>query len=253
MKKLSFSIALSLMGYYAMAQTDYLVTSKSDTIKGKVRILSYDKIDRAQVTVNDKGKKETFTALQVLSVHMDNEFFKAIQLENTVRLMKVIKTGYLSLYAFKLPNQSSYDGRYMVKMDGSTLEVPNMSFKKMMSKFLEDCTELSEKIKKGELGKADVNAILEEYNVCVTQLKPVTTSTPAATEQLEAIQNLSNKIKELNFDAKQDALDILKDIQSKVEKKEKVSNYLMGGLENALKEQPSLTEDLNKLMELLKK
>jgi hypothetical protein len=239
-----------MVGFSAVAQSDYLVTLKSDTLKGEARILSYDKLDRAQISIN--GKKEVYTALQILSLQMDSVFYKAIQIDNTVRLMKVLRSGYLSLYAFKLPNQSTYEGRYMVKMDGTSLEVPNISFKRLMANYLEDCKEVADKIKNGDFPKKDLEKIIDEYNVCVTQLKPDVEVPPAVIAQKEAIQHLSKKIKELKFDTKGDALDILRDMQTKVEKQEKVSNYLIEGLQTALKDQSSLSEELDKLIVLLK-
>lgn len=250
MKKLSLSIILTLIGICALAQSDFLITTKADTITGEIRLMSYDKIDRVQISNN--GKKEVYTALQLLLVHMDSVNYKPIQKENTIRLMQILKSGYLSLYAFNFPNQYMFDGRYMVKLDGTALEMPNISFKKIMINFLEECSEVTERIKKGELGKSDINTIIDEYNICVAKLKPASNAI-ATSEELKALQNLSAKVRELNFDAKEDALDILNDMQSKLQKKEKVSNYLIGGLEAALKDQPTLAEDLAKLTDLLKK
>jgi hypothetical protein len=252
MRKLILSLTLILIGFCAWAQTDFLITIKSDTLRGEIRLLSYDKIDRIQISTN--GKKETYTAMQVLNASIKDVTYKPIQKDNTVRMMQVLKKGYLSLYAFNYPNQFMFDGRYLVKLDGATLEVPNLSFKKIMANFLEDCVEVSEKVKKGEWGKSDINTIIDEYNVCVSNLKPAPIpATVTTSEELNALKNLTAKINDLNFDTKADALDILKDMQSKLEKKEKVSNYLIGGLEAALKDQATVTEDLTKLTDLLKK
>ncbi len=240
-----------LAGYCAVAQSDYLISTKSpDTIRGELRILSYDKLDRVQVS--NKGKKEVYSALQVLTLKIHDDFYKAIQIDNTVQLVKVLKSGYLSLYGYKMPNQTTYDGLYLLKLDGSSLDMPNLGFKKLMASFLEDCEEISKKLKKGELKKEDMSEIVDSYNICVAHMKPAT-PTDASTAQVEAIQNLSNKITELNFDSKDDALDILRDMKSKVEKNEKISKYLTEGLETALKDQSTLSEDLNKLITLLKK
>ena len=250
MRKLSLSIILILVGFCSLAQSGFLITTKSDTIEGEIRIMSYDKIDRVQIS--NKGKKEVYTALQVLIVNIDSMNYKPIQKDNTIRLMKVLKSGYLSLYAFIYPNQFMYDGRYLVRLDGTTMEVPNLSFKKIMANYLEDCPEVSEKVKKGELGKSDINTIIDEYNICVEKLKPVSTAT-ATSEELKALQSLSAKVNELDFDTKGDAIDILNDLQTKLQKKEKISKYLVGSLETALKDQPTLAEDLTKLTDLLKK
>lgn len=250
-------ILLFQIGYGALAQADYVVTLKSDTIIGDIRILSYDKLDRAQVSV--KGKKELFTAVQVLILKKDNEFYKSIQIDNTIRFMKILKSGYLSYYAFRLPEKATYDGRYMVKMDGNNMELPNIGFKRIMAAYLEDCKELSEKVKNGEIGRTKIEEIIDQYNACVASPTPAVTvleATPESTTvilQKVAIQNLKNKINEQDFNSKQDALDILGDIESKVNRNENVSNYLLDGLQSALKDQPALSEDLNKLIALLKK
>ena len=260
MKKINLFIILILIQFAALAQSDYLITLKSDTVKGDLRILSYDQLDRVQVSNN--SKKEMFKALDILTLNIGNEFYKPVQIEKSIRLMKIIKTGYLSLYAYRIDNQVTYDGRYLVKLNGDVMEMPNLGFKKIMASFLEDCSELSEKLKKGDLGKGNTDEIIDQYNVCVTKEKPGMTIVPelasppeslAAANQKEAIQNLMNKIKELNFTTKEDALDILRDIETKVKRNDTVSNYLIEGLQSTLKDQPTLSEDLVKLIALFKK
>jgi hypothetical protein len=131
----------------------------------------------------------------------------------------------------------------------------------MMANYLEDCHELSVKLKQGDLGRGDIEKIVDEYNLCVVKEKPAVAqqesiSSPESlnkTKQKEAILNLKNKIKEQAFSAKEDALDILSDIESKVDRNENVSNYLLGGLQSALKDQGALSEDLEKLIALFKK
>jgi hypothetical protein len=93
-----------------------------------VRLLTYDNIDRLQITVGKK--KEMLTALQVLSVYHDEKFYKPIQYDNRVLLMQQLKTGYLSLYAFRMPNQTTFDGRYLYRMDGKHLECLTSRLKK---------------------------------------------------------------------------------------------------------------------------
>lgn len=258
MKKISLFITLFLIGFSALAQTDYVVTLKSDTLRGNIRILSYDQLDRAQVSI--KGKKELYTALQILIVSIGNEFYKPVQIDNTVRLMKILRTGYLSLYGFKPENQNNYDGRYLVKLDGSSMEMPNIGFKKIMASYLEDCTELSEQVKKGDFGKAKLEEIVDRYNACVSKDKPAVAQPSISAEEaliktnrMNAIQNLKSKINEQTFSTKEDALDILRDIESKVDRNENVSNYLLDGLQSSLKDQTTLAEDLSNLIALFKK
>ena len=258
MKRIILSLLLVLVGYCARAQSDYLITTKADTIHGEVRILTYDQLDRAQISNN--GKKETYTALQILMLNKDNEVYKPVKNYNTINFMKVIKAGYLTLYGFRLPNQSTYDGRFLAKLDGSFMEMPNLSFKKMMAGLLADCSELSEKIKKGEIGKRDIEEIVEQYNLCLSKENPVVVQESVApaesqsnTSQLEAIQSLINKVNDQDFSSRKDALDILRDMESKVNRNENIANYLIEGLQSLLKDQPSLSEDLEKLVTSFKK
>jgi len=259
MRKSVLLVMLMLTGYCVLAQSDFVVTLKSDTVKGDVRILSYDQVDRVQIA--NKGRKELFSALDVLIVRIGGESYKSVKIDNSIRLMKILKSGYLSLYGFKLPNQSGYDGRYLVKLDGTSMEMPNLGFKKVMSGFLEECNGVSEKIKNGELGKSKIEEIIDLFNECVSQAKPVlvvaaeplTTETSDKTMLKEAIQTLMSKIQEQDFSTREDALDILRDIQSKVNRDENVSNYLVDGLRSTLKDQAALADDLDKLISLFKK
>lgn len=245
--------ALMLITLSANAQTNYVITSKADTVYGKVRILSYDQLDRVQVEAGKK--KEIFTALQVLSVSIDSQVYKPMQYEKKIVLMKQLKSGYLSLYAFRMENQSGYDGRFLVKLDGSALELPNITFKKSMEKFLEDCKSTAAKIKSGELAKKDIEKIIDDYNDCMQNQRTITPPPVVETgnETLQTIESLLKKIDAEEFPSKKDTLDLLRDIQGKVSKNESVPNYLTEGLKSYLSNVPSLTEDLNKLLGLLQK
>jgi len=259
MRKSILVVILILTGYCVLAQSDYVITLKSDTVKGDVRILSYDQVDRVQVA--NKGKKEFFTALEVLIVRIGGESYKSVKIDNSIRLMKILKSGYLSLYGFKLPNQSGYDGRYLVKLDGTSMEMPNLGFKKVLSGFLDECNAVSERIKKGELGKSKIEEIIDLYNECLSQSKavvavapePLTSETSDKAMLKEAIQALMTRIQEQDFSTREDALDILRDIQSKVNRDENVPNYLLDGLRSTLKDQAALADDLDKLISLFKK
>jgi len=251
-----FAAALLLFSAFSVQAQDFVVTTKSDTLRGEIRILSYDRVDRVQL---GSGKnKQVFPAFQVLSAMIDGQLYKPSRHETTVQLMKVLKGGYLSLYAYRMNNQTTYDGRYLVKMDGSSMELPNLTFKKSVSSYLEDCSSISERVKQGELSKKDIDVIIDEYNKCIEakgNVTPVIVSEPVIVtdnEKLTTIKSLLTKVEATDFSAKKDAVDLLKDIQSKVSKNESVPNYLAEGLKSYLSSQPALQQDLEKLLGLLK-
>lgn len=248
-------LLLIVLPVSVFAQTDYVITTKADTLRGEVRLLTYDKIDRLQITVGKK--KEMLTALQVLTVYHEEKFYKPIQYDNRVLLMQQLKTGYLSLYAFRMVNQTTFDGRYLYRMDGKHLEVPNLAFKKMVANYLEGCPEVSDKVKAGELGKKDIEQIIDEYNTCMASAKPVlavpTEPEPVVTELTTAIQNLKQKVSEQDFSSKKDAVDLLTDLEKKAGRKEVIPNYLLEGLKSYLASVASVQPELETVLQLAKK
>ncbi|MCW5910646.1 MAG: hypothetical protein KIT62_06205 [Cyclobacteriaceae bacterium] len=246
-------LLLIVLPVYAFTQTDYIVTAKADTLRGEVRILSYDIMDRVQV--NTGKKKEIFTALQVLGVYLDEKFYRPVQYDKRVMMMQQLKAGYLSLYAFRLPNQATYDGRYLYRLDGKNIEVPNLGFKKIVSAYLEGCPDLSEKIKAGELGKKDLDQILDDYNTCMASARPAEAAPaakPVVNNRVIAIQNLKQKIAGQDFASKKDALDLLNDLEQKAGRQETIPNYLLEGLKSYLASVATVQADLENLLALLK-
>lgn len=247
-------LLLMMVPFAAIAQTDYVITTKADTLRGEVRLLSYDNLDRIQI--NTGKKKELLTALQVLSVYYEGDFYKPVQYDKRIILMKQLKTGYLSLYAFRLPNQNTYDGRYLYRLDGKHLEVPNLSFRKIVSSYLEDCAAVSDKIKEGELGKKELNQILDEYNTCIATAKPSISEPspqPVLNELVLAVQRLKQNLAGQEFTNKKDALDLVTDLEQKAARNEAIPNYLLEGLKSYLAPLTSAQPDLEKVLQLLKK
>jgi hypothetical protein len=246
---------LSLLPVSLFAQADYVVTVKGDTLRGELKLLSYDLIDRIQV--KDNHKKTTYTGMQVRSFIKDGETYRPEQYENAVRFMKVLKDGFLSYYAFST-NHNQWDGRYLKKKDGSGMEVPNLAFKKMLAKFLDDCEDIKKRIENGEYSKKDIERIVDLYNVCLQAKTEVMARNPKPVISIDidkalAVKNMVTKVEAENFLTKKDALDVLKDIQSKISKNEKIPNYLIDGLKSYLADTPSLANDLEALVALLKK
>src|SRR5687768_16695396 len=145
--KLLFSLIITFASTAAIAQDaqDYIVTLQGDTIKGDVRALAYGSERKVQITEPGK-KKVVHPFYKVKSFSINGEVFQPVKGPNGYAFMKPIKVGYLSLYAFQNENQTSYDGMFLLKKDGTGIEVPNLTFKKGMRNFLDDCPEIAAKI-----------------------------------------------------------------------------------------------------------
>jgi hypothetical protein len=248
---LLFLLLGSTIPTLAQEAPGYLVTNKGDTLRGQVHILSYDLMDRVSVKAEGK-KKKNLTAVEVRRIFIDSSEYAPVQLENTIRMMKVLKSGYLSLYAFKPENIYTFDGRLLVKMNGSKTEVPNIQFKKILSDFLEDCESTAEKVKIGDLGRGDLEAIIDDYNECVReQNKKTVIMASNASPLTDAIYALRKKVEASSLESKREVTDLLINIDTKVRLKEPVPGYLKDGLKSYLADKKEFEEELSKVLSLL--
>ena len=248
------TLLLSCLCLSAYSQ-DYLVTNRGDTLRGKIKIMSYDQLDRVQIA--EQKKKTTLTARQVKAVFTGGETYHPKQGDRAIRFMKLVKPGYLSLYAFREENQNFYGGRYLVKRDGAATEVPNLAFKKNMAEFLRDCPEIREKIKSGEYGRKDLDQIIDAYNAFIdnntVMRKETYLSNQKSAQKIEPLERLKKTIQDQkDFDSKKDALDLIDDIIAKLKADQTIPNYLVDGLQKYLAGIEETKEDLEKVTASLK-
>jgi hypothetical protein len=225
-----------LMIVYQLAKgQDYVVNTKGDTLYGQVKPVTFGSEKKVQVSSADK-KKTLLPIFHVRAFTYKGETFHPVKTSTGYSFMKLVKPGYLSLYKYQLENQVNYDGQYLTKRDGTGIEVPNLSFKKLMAKYLSDCADVSERIDNGELNKKDLTQIVDEYNACIEQRtvnhEKVNT---VAVKKLESWDVLEKSVTEKpDFEGKSDALEMITEIKAKVNRNEKVPNFLIEGLKNVL-------------------
>lgn len=250
--KVNYSfVLLLLVSFSGVAQTDYAITAKGDTLRGDVRILPSDLADQLQIKINKR--KKVYLCTEVITVVQNGTRYKTVKFDNRFRYMTLLKDGFLSLYGFRMPQQTGYDGRYLQMRDGRGLEMPNLTFKRSLSKFLDDCPVVSERVKNGDLGRNEIDKIIDEYNTCL-QFKSTkrNVEVPASSAILSNTQEVDNLIKKVeesaDFATKKDAIDLLKDLSGKVYRDEILPNYLVKELRANLKDQPAFAEELEKIL-----
>lgn len=229
---------------------DYVVTVKNDTIPGKVKLLNYGQQLKVQLTPA-AGKRVTYDVIQVKAFTESGEIYHTVRTSTTYTFMKLLRKGYLSLYAAQVQGQLGWEGRYLVKLDGSQIEVPNLGFKKRMSSFLSDCNSLAFKLEKGELGRSDLETIITEYNACIgDKSQAVTneiTTTVVKTEKVTRWNQFEKAVQEKNdLDDKSSVLEMVQEVKTKIQRGEKIPNFLLEGLRSAVKSHPALAESLEK-------
>ena len=229
---------LLMLVYQCAEAQDYVVTIKGDTIKGDVKQLTYGPEKKVQVTTSDR-KKNVFSIFQTRAFSYRGSVFHPVRNAKGYTFMKLIKSGYLSLYAFQQENQVTYDGLYLTKRDGTGLEVPNLTFKKHMQKFVEECPDVATRIDNGDLTKKTIEKIVDEYNDCITNKtenhEKVIVQTSEQSKKISTWDDLEEKVKsKADFEGKTNALEMITEIKSKIKRSEKVPNFLLEGLKSSL-------------------
>ena len=238
----------------AVCAQDYIVTIQGDTITGEVKPLTFGPDKRVQVTEPGK-KKVVYPFFKVKAFKVDEDIYQPVKGPQGYTFMKLIKPGFLSLYTFQSPNQNLYDGQFLVKRTGDGIEVPNITFKKGMRRFLDDCPDVAEKIENDQLNKKDLYQIIDEYNACmqnqIADTRKVVEAKAAATKAIDHWNNLESKVKsQPDFPEKKNALEMIAEIKSKINSSQKIPNFLIEGLKSTLNDQ-DLDDELDSALQAL--
>lgn len=245
-------LIILMLAYQCAGAQDFAVTVQGDTLRGKIKLMDYADVPKVQVTGSD-GKKTVLTMYQTRELFYDSTVFRPQKGPQGYSYMKLLVDGYLSLFAFKPENQNSYDGLLLVKKDGAIMEVPNLTFKKAMRKFLEDCGLVREKIESGQYTKKELRQIITEYNTCIDNKLPAATpaSKPVAVPESDLAKKWSDFERKVSayadFPGKADAQEMISDITKRIARGEKVPNFLIQGLKTSIKE-PDLASEMEPLL-----
>jgi hypothetical protein len=179
-----------------------------------------------------------------------------VKFDNTIRMMKQIRSGFLSLYAFRYPNQVGFDGRLLVKLGSTPQEVPNIGFKRYVGILVEDCPEVADKVRSGDFDRGNVEQLVEDYNKCVVanqekRFESVTQKVSNATTDF--IEELRTRVANSDLATKNEVNDLLNSITDKVKRTEPVPAYMKDGLKGYLSVREDFKEDADQLILLLNK
>ncbi|MEM6738014.1 MAG: hypothetical protein AAGC64_07945 [Bacteroidota bacterium] len=160
--KLNFFLLFSLFSISAIAQKDFVVTTKKDTIYGDARIVSVNYSDKIIIRKDD-GKEE-YQSFQIQTAYIDGKFYDPIIYQNKRTIaLRVIK-GPLSHYKIRPPDHYEFYKGILLKANQESMEIPNISFRKMISGFLSECPELQKQINDRVLTKNNIQEIVQFYN-----------------------------------------------------------------------------------------
>lgn len=235
-------------GVAAQAQ-DYVVTTRQDTLRGKVSIVSYEKVDKVELAADNKETELASYTLQ--AVHLDGVDYRTVRTIDGYRIMKVVVSGMLSLCQARQTGGAPYNIPYFVKISGESLEINNLRFKRSVRLFLYECPAVQQRIRGDTLGRNDLEKIVAEYNQCLERQTTITFF-KSEDPKLSALNDFNKKLSQ-DSAVPTDAKDILKVLYTRVKGGKPLPNYLLEGLQETMKEQAAYKADLDALIAILKK
>jgi hypothetical protein len=219
---------------------DYVITLKGDSVVGKIKIEKIGIEKKLFVTTPEK-KKLNYSMFQFRYAMINNIRYEAIKRGEMFDIVQVIKKGYLTLYAFQMENQFSYDGSYLGKADGNALEVTNLTFKKQMMRFLEDCPSVVNRLENGEFKRFNLPDLVDAYNTCITEATVKKYAEPAPIANTKPWSELKEKLMASTMENKESLLEMFEEIKNKKTKGEKIPNFLLSSFKSGIAADAVLT------------
>lgn len=244
-----------MIAYQCSHAQDMLVKPNGDTLRGSVKMLTYGLEKKVQLTPSGE-KKQTFSIVEIKSFTYQDEVYQPMRGPNGYTFMKLKTPGYLSVFLYQPKDQPIYNGLFLYKKTGEGIEVPNLSFKKVMTKFLNDCPEVVAALEAGTYGRNDLDQIVSEYNGCIEK-RTVNHAADIArrnetSKKISPWDELEQGVKELNSDNKYaSTLEMISEIKNKISRGEKIPNFLIEGLKSSLAP-TDLTDELTAALEEIK-
>lgn len=171
---LSFSFAQE-MGYLP----GYVVTTKRDTIHGLVKYANfapYRVLPNIKFKETEESKKKTYSPDEILGYEANGKIFHSVRAPGRTEnyFMELVVDGRLRLYRYtetKLGAPDYMKGEtadesmlFLKKRSGEVFEVRGSKFNERLSTYLADKADLSEKIKRGDYKRRDIEEVVKEYN-----------------------------------------------------------------------------------------
>lgn len=236
-----------------LAQNDFVVTLSGDTLFGNASIVKAGKFDIVQLV--DDSKKTKYTTMETKVIQMDKHLYYPVPLGGNIYFMKLLRTGFLSLYGYKIENQSTYEGRLLRKATGDIFDVPIIKFRSSIISFIKDCDSAAQVVKTRKLKRENLDEIVIEYNRCIGEVFQQRNADKQLSitkeEKKSKLDDFIKLIESTQLDKKSEVTVLLNDMMSKIESGGSVPAYQKNALKDYLKGKKELSIEFEKLMSIL--
>ncbi len=278
--RLTIALILACCFNSLIAQGDqYIVKLNGDTIRGNLQINPARDNSRSMYFKHTDGTKENIRPIRISYVYYDEEYqFRSVPFYNQRLFMQILKEDKnLSYYNYIHKRDNSIaTSKVAVKPNGESLELSALTFRKQITKFLDDCPSVIVKIEAKEYRYRDYEEIFADYNDCATQSTQVvsngqpgnnngasssavetsitaTSASGTVTEtRLSQIDEFRKYVRSLdNFGHSRDVLEWLTDVEYRVSQGKEIPNYLWSSLNAMTAENKELQNKADQLKQEL--
>lgn len=267
MRKLIGIICLTWLFTQGLMAQDVLVKINGDSLRGKIDFAK-DRLGLEYVIIRDGRKKENVKLVQTRLIQTESgDIIRPVEFNGKYKFGKQIHLGYLSYYKVTGEDVSElFTEDLLTKMDGSNLVVGGrIGFKGRVSKFLEDCYEVSYAVRQKKYDRNSLLELTKAYNGCVNKNGLMSADAiEQKAEQLRIEKAAETKIsktleqKLADFSTlleysdkvanKPDVTAMFNDLAGKLRRNENLPNYLKNGLNEAIKADPELVKLLANIL-----
>ncbi|HHP7240805.1 MAG TPA: hypothetical protein ACFCUD_03990 [Cyclobacteriaceae bacterium] len=267
MIKAYVSIIFTCVSLSIVAQTDRIITTKYDTLYGRVRISLPDgPVDEVSIKYKKgkKNKRKLYKANEVLSIIHEGETFKTVRHASGYYFMKPVIEGYLSYYKYRPRDQSYYSQDYLYKKNGEGLDISLILFNNQISKFLSDCNAIKENANNKKYNFNELQKIVIDYNDCKgsgMEIKDELLSSRTRKNGEESapmiqvrrsvhdiLSDINREAGKLEIEKLADLQELIKDLRRKIANGEEIPSYMV----EAFSEYAYLSPEMKSLVSDLK-
>ncbi|MEM6522955.1 MAG: hypothetical protein AAGF85_10790 [Bacteroidota bacterium] len=242
------------------AQSDEVYLTSGDTITGKIQIPLPSEFYE-EITIKADGEKRRFKSFQLLGFKTEKANYRIIKFGTKYRIMEELMKGYLGLYKFRAGDNYEFSSRFLYKATNEGMEVPNITFRQSVTKFLDECPTVQEEIKNKMYRSSNLEEMVTAFNNCLDDIpqfaeeeeekkksKKSKDSKPASKEY-KLIQSITQKLRSEDID--EELITLLSDLKDKILKGEKVPSYLKSALQEATANYNSVGKEVSELLKML--
>ena len=261
MRKLIGSFCLIALLTQGLMAQDVLVKINGDSLTGRLDFAK-DALGLEYVIIRNGRKKETVKLVETRMITTKNgDLIRPVEYNGKYKYGKQMHLGYLSYYKVTGDDIGElFTEDLYTKMDGKNLLIGGrIGFKGRLSRFLEDCYEVSYAVKQKKYTRKNLVELAKAYNACVNknglmsadaieqraeQLRVEKSEEQVISKTLE--QKLADFTTLLEYSDKvankSDVTAMFNDVAGKLRRKEALPNYLTNGLKEAVKADPELVK-----------